>query len=126
MNSTSHPTVNDVRPFIGSKNFDLSRDFYIALGWELTYDSETIRVMQLDDFRFYLQNYFQKDWCENTMLHVSVDDVDAWHHFVTSAFDKHNLHECGRITGMPVDEGYGRVFKVWDPGGSLIHFAQFK
>lgn len=35
------------------------------------------------------------------------------------------LHECGRVSGEPKEAGYGRVFHVWDPGGALIHFAQF-
>ena len=81
--------------------------------------------MQLDDRCFYLQDYYQKGWCDNNMLHISVEDVDAWHAFVTAAFDKHDLHKCGRISGEPKDEGYARVFHVWDPGGALLHFAQF-
>ena len=119
------PAVYDIRPFVGSKDFDLSRDFYAALGWEVTYDSNDLRVMRLDTHSFYLQNYYQKQWCENTMLHVSVLNVDEWFAFVTKAFDIHRLHDHGRISGEPKTESYGRVFHAWDPGGALIHFAQF-
>lgn len=73
--------VRDVRTFIGAKDFDASRDFYLALGWTQTYDADDLRVLQLGGHRFYLQNYYQKDWCENTMLHISVDDVEAWFAF---------------------------------------------
>lgn len=125
MPNLTTPPVQDVRPFIGSKDFDLSRDFYLALGWQLGYDSETIRVLSLGTHSFYLQKYFQKEWCENTMLHVSVPDVDEWYDFVSAVFEQNALHKCGRISGAPKQEHYGRVFHVWDPGGALIHFAQF-
>ena len=118
--------VHDVRPFIGSENFDLSRDFYLALGWELTYDAEDLRVMRLGSHSFYLQNYYQKEWCDNTMLHVSVADVERWFSFVTEVFNTNKLYACGRISEAPKQEHYGRVFHVWDPAGVLIHFAQFK
>ena len=125
MHDCLYPAVHDVRPFIGSKDFDLSRDFYIALGWELTYDSDDLRVLCLGSHSFYLQKYYQKNWCENTMLHVSVANVGEWFEFVAKAFNDYQLHECGRISGEPKEAGYGRVFHVWDPGGALIHFAQF-
>lgn len=125
MKNQKTPDIDDVRPFIGSQNFDQSRDFYVALGWEVTYDADDLRVMRLGAHSFYLQKYYQKEWCENSMLHVSVPDVDQWYEFVSNAFNKHQLHKHSRISGEPKNEGYGRVFYVWDPSGALIHFAQF-
>ena len=29
---------SDIKTFIGSKNFEESRDFYVALGWKLNFD----------------------------------------------------------------------------------------
>lgn len=125
MQDNLSPAIHDVRPFIGSQDFDLSRDFYKALGWVNTYDSDDLRVMTLGAHSFYLQNYYQKEWCDNTMLHVSVPNVDEWFAFARTAFENSRLHECGRISEKPKTEGYGRVFHVWDPSGVLIHFAQF-
>ncbi len=119
------PAIADVRPFVGSQDFDLSRDFYLALGWQLAYDSESLRLLSLGSNSFYLQNYYQKEWCDNTMLHISVPDVDTWYEFVSTSFNINKLHEHGRISGQPKDAGYGRVFHVWDPAGVLLHFAQF-
>ncbi|HRX77449.1 MAG: bleomycin resistance protein [Planctomycetaceae bacterium] len=117
--------VADIRPFIGAKHFDTSRDFYVALGWRVTYDSGDLRVLELAGHRFYLQNYFNKEWCNNTMLHVAVDDVEAWYEHVTKAFADNALARVARISTRIKDEGYARVFHVWDPSGVLIHFAQF-
>ncbi len=117
--------VRDVRTFIGAKDFDASRDFYLALGWTQTYDADDLRVLQLGGHRFYLQNYYQKDWCENTMLHISVDDVEAWFAHVRAVFAAQTFKDA-RMSGSIEDAGYGNVFYVWDPSGALLHFAQFK
>lgn len=118
--------VGDVRSFVGAIDFDASRDFYVALGWNVEYDSKTLRVMRLAQHRFYLQDYYQKQWCENTMLHVSVECVADWYEFVMDVFKQNSFAGGARITGPPKDEDYGRVFHVLDPAGVLLHFAQFK
>ena len=121
---TQTPAVLDVKHFVGAQEFDVSRDFYIAMGWELTYDSPGLRVLQLSGHRFYLQNYYCRDWCENSMLHIAVADVDAWFEFATRQFTEHNFGGQARLGDSPKDEGYARVFYVWDPSGVLLHFAQ--
>ena len=118
-------TVTDVKPFIGARDFDESRDFYVALGWRVTYDSDNLRVLELSDHRFYLQRYYNKQWCENTMLHVSVESVDDWFAFVKNGFTNNTFPDGARYDNAPKDEGYARTFHVWDPSGVLIHFAQF-
>ena len=116
--------VTDVRPFIGAKDFDASRDFYVALGWKVVYDSPDLRVLELADHRFYLQKYYNKEWCDNSMLHICVDDVDAWYSFARQLFASGSPGGSARLSGEPKDEGYARVFHIWDPSGVLLHFAQ--
>lgn len=117
--------IHDIRPFIGSKDFDLSRDFYLALGWEVTYDSPDLRVLQLGNHSFYLQKYYNKAWCNNTMLHVSVLNVDSWFERISSLFRNSDLDKIGRFSEKIENRDYGRTFFVWDPAGVLIHFTQF-
>ena len=117
--------VTDVRPFIGARDFDASRDFYVALGWTITYDSADLRVLELAHHRFYLQKYYNKEWCDNSMLHISVDDVDAWYRFAKQQFARKTFVGSARLGDEPKDEGYARVFHIWDPVGVLLHFAQF-
>lgn len=116
--------VLDSRPFIGSKHFDQSRDFYVALGWQVLYDSSNIRLLELDEQRFYLQNYYQKGWCDNTMLFFSVSSVDDWFAHVKRVFSENAFSGIARISEEIANEEYGRVFYVWDPGGALLHIAQ--
>lgn len=116
--------IHDVRPFIGAKNFDRSRDFYVTLGWEVMYDAADLRLLTLGSHSFYLQNHFNKTWCHNTMLHVSVFNVDAWYKKISELFSSKKLTH-GRMKDVIENRDYGRTFFVWDPSGILIHFTQF-
>ncbi|MEM7194290.1 MAG: VOC family protein [Pseudomonadota bacterium] len=116
--------VNDVRTFVPAKEFETSKSFYLELGWKIIWDDDHLAVMENANQRFHLQNYYVKEWAENFMLHVSVDDADAWYKHVSK------LIEEGRYSGVKVDgpkqEEYGAlVTYVWDPSGVLIHFAQW-
>ncbi len=115
--------TSDIKPFIGSKNFDESRDFYVALGWTVNFDAGTIAELQLGDCRFYLQKYYQRQWCENSMLHITVEDAEAWYQHVTAVL-KAKTYGAARVK-PPEKQDYGAlVTHVWDPVGVLLHFAQ--
>ena len=117
-------SVSDVKPFIGSKDFAVSRDFYVALGWKLNFDGGGIAELELGNSRFYLQKYYQKDWCENTMLHIKVRDAREWYGHVKAILDTQKYGEA-RVR-PPVEQDYGALVTfVWDPAGVLLHFAQF-
>jgi hypothetical protein len=64
------------RPFLPAK-VDLSKRFYEALGFEKVLDSE-VAIFNAGSGGFILQRYYQKDWAENFMMQLIVDDLDAW------------------------------------------------
>lgn len=116
--------VNDVRTFVPSRDFDLSRQFYLALGWRQLYHDDNLALLEIGDSRFYLQNYYQQEWADNFMLHIGVEDAPAWRDRVSA------LIRTGKFAGVRVDgpkpESYGAlVTYVWDPAGILLHFAQW-
>ena len=122
--TTLNLNVTDIKPFIGARDFDQSLAFYVTLGWRLIYDSNDLRVLELADHRFYLQRYYDKTWCDNTMLHLFVESIDDWFEFVETAFRTHDFLGDARHDDAIGDEGYARTFHVWDPSGVLIHFAE--
>ncbi len=115
--------TSDIKPFIGSRDFDESRDFYIAMGWKLNFDAGDIAELQLGDHRFYLQKYYQRKWCENSMLHITVDDAQSWFEHATKVLREST---CGAAkVREPSEQSYGALVTfVWDPSGVLLHFAQ--
>lgn len=112
-----------IRPFIGAKNFDISRRFYRDLGFEETVISPDMSVFRTGNLAFYLQDAYVKDWIDNTMIFLEVDDVDRYWQELSSL----NLparYEGVRLT--PVRrEDWGSECFLHDPSGVLWHFGVF-
>lgn len=116
--------IRDVRSFVPAKDFDVSKAFYLALGWQLTWSDDSLALLEIANQRFYLQRYYVREWAENSMLHVSVADAQACFEQIDA------LIASGRFPGArvaaPRHEAYGAlVTHVWDPSGVLLHLAQW-
>jgi len=68
--------AKSIRPFIGAKSFEMSRQFYRDLGFEESVVSNDMSFFTTDGLGFYLQDACVKDWIDNTMLFLEVDDVE--------------------------------------------------
>ena len=118
----------DVKAFVPALDFELSKKFYSALGCELQYDGEKLAVFELGHCRFYLQDFYVKEFAEQFMLHFSVEDVDSWYNHVVNILEDFPSNKAGlpKIAGPPKVEPYGAtVCYLSDPTGILIHIAQF-
>ena len=67
--------AKSIRPFIGAKNFDLSRNFYRDLGFQESILTDNMSYFKTGSVGFYLQDADVKDWIDNTMVFLEVDDV---------------------------------------------------
>ena len=116
--------AKSIRPFIGSENFDISRRFYSDLGFQEHPISHNLTYFSTDGMGFYLQDYYAKDWVDNTMVFMEVDDVDRfWKELM--ALDLPARYEKVRL--VPVREmDWGKECFVHDPAGILWHFGKFK
>lgn len=102
----------------------MSKAFYESLGWTLKWGDDDLALLEVADQRFYLQNYYAKEWAENFMLHVTVADAQASYDHVVSLVDSKRFP--GVRVGGPKQEPYGAlVTYVWDPSGVLLHLAQW-
>ncbi len=116
-------TASDIKTFIGSKDYDESRDFYQAIGFRLNFDAGDLAEFELGNGRFYLQKYYQRKWCENSMLHITVEDAQAWYRHVVTVLENRK-YGAARVR-EPTEQSYGALVTfVWDPAGVLLHFAQ--
>ena len=110
------------RPFLPAKDFELSKRFYETLGFEKLLDSDVV-IFRVGRGEFLLQSYYQKDWAENFMMQLMVDDLDAWWSHI------HGLDLPG-LFGVappkaPALQPWGlRIAYVTDPSGVLWHVAQ--
>lgn len=106
-------------------NFAESLDFYTALGWAKNWQDDGLAELELANNRFYLQNYYNKAWANNFMMHITVNDAKAWWQHASQVIKEGNW-KYARLR-EPKEESYGAVVTyVWDPSGVLLHFAQPK
>jgi len=110
------------RPFLPAKDFDLSKAFYEALGFEKLLDSD-VAIFAAGSGGFVLQRYFQKEWAENAMMQLMVDDLDAWWAWIV-ALDLPRRFNV-QPPRPPAQQPWGlRVAYVFDPSGVLWHIAE--
>jgi hypothetical protein len=116
------PSIRELVIYVPSKDCELSKRFYAALGFELTDGWGGTKDCRLGGAVFRLQNYYVKDWAENFMMKFDVDDVDAWHAHAKRVIDE---GEFGHARyDQPEDIGEAKIFHVWDPCGVLLIFVQ--
>ena len=123
MTNVRNLTAYDVRVVVPCKDFAVSKEFYVALGWRLSWTSDKLAMLHLTGHRIYLQNYFVKDWAENFVLYVVVDDAQAWYEHAVSVCAAGSFGIARAVP--PALQDYGAlVAHTIDPSGVLIHFAQ--
>lgn len=117
------PAGNELmRPFVPAKDFELSKRFYEALGFEKVLDDE-VAIFNAGSGGLILQRYYNKEWAENFMISLMVDDLDAWWAHIQS------LDLPGQFgvppPRPPTMQPWGlRIVYVVDPSGVLWHIAQ--
>lgn len=116
-------SAKSIRPFIGAKDFDISRSFYKDLGFKEVELGSNFSLFQTDGLGFYLQGAYVKDWVDNTMVFLEVEDVYRFYHELIQ-LDLPSRYEGVRVE--PVRElHWGRECFVHDPSGILWHFGEF-
>ncbi len=116
-------TAISIRPFIGAKDYDLSRSFYRALGFEEVILSDEMSLFKTGQLGFYLQKAFIKDWIDNSMIFLEVDDVDRYYIELLA------LNLTAKYPGVRLTPArkydWGKECFMHDPSGILWHFGQF-
>ncbi len=117
------PTGTELaRPFIPAKDFERSRRFYEALGFEKVLDGE-VAIFNAASGGFILQRYYQEEWAANFMMQLMVDDLDAWWTHI-SALDLPGQFDVPPPRAPAMQPWGLRVAYVVDPSGVLWHIAQ--
>ena len=111
-----------VRPFLPTRDFELSRRFYETLGFEKLLDGD-VAIFRAGSGGFILQRAYEPEWAANSMMQLMVDDLDAWWAHITS-LDLPGQFGV-RPPKAPALQSWGlQVAYVTDPAGVLWHIAQ--
>ena len=115
--------IKSFRPFLGAKDFDISRAFYQEMGFTEKVLQPGFSVFSQGSFHFYLQDAYVKDWVDNSQVFMEVDDLDGlWNKFTAYEVDK---KFAGVRLSTIKQDSWGREFFLHDPSGILWHFGSF-
>jgi len=118
----NHKAVS-IRPFIGAKDFEVSRNFYRDLGFQESMLSPGLSYFRTEGLGFYLQNAYVRDWVDNSMIFMEVRDVARfWDELV--ALNLPAKYETVRLDPIRTYD-WGRECFLHDPSGILWHIGEF-
>jgi hypothetical protein len=117
------PGIRSFRAFLPAKEFETSLRFYEAIGFEAYRLGDTLAELSLGEHAFLLQGHYVKEWAENMMMHVLVNDAQAWWQHISS-LELANRFEVSPPEPPRVEPWGLTVLYVFDPTGVLWHFAE--
>jgi len=117
-------SAKSIRTFLGAKNYEESIHFYETLGFSVkSLDSKMSLVKISDNTFFYLQNAYVKDWVDNSMIFLEVEDLQAhWEAIKILALP--DKFPGVRLSSIQKKD-WGSEFFLHDPSGILWHFGVF-
>jgi len=116
-------TVLDLKVFVPARDYAVSRRFYSDLGFAEKWHNDQVAEFEAGNFRFLLQNYHAEGVAEHFMMHLHVQDADAWWKRISDAQlkERYQLHTAK----PPALQPWGlRVLFISDPTGVLWHIAE--
>lgn len=111
--------------FVPAKDFDLAKQFYSDIGFELAWSNADIASFEIGAFSFLLQRFYVQQHSENFMMSLTVEDADRWwEHFERIGLRKKYPQI---MLKPPAMQPWGiRVLYVSDPTGVLWHISDRK
>lgn len=115
---------NSIEAFVPSgKDFQASRQLFLELDFSIVWEANDYVGFENNGCRFILQNYHSKEFAENLMMRVTVDDLDE---FWQKIREKKLPENFGVKLKEPTDFPWGREVNMIDIAGVCWHFAESK
>jgi catechol 2,3-dioxygenase-like lactoylglutathione lyase family enzyme len=114
-------TAVEIKAFVPSRDFDASKAFYRALGFEIPWSDADLAYVRHGGTAFLLQNFYEPGHADNFQMHLLVENADDWHaHVMASGVVERFGAKVGEIAERP----WGmRDFVLFDPSGVLWRIA---
>lgn len=113
---------NSIEAFVPSgSDFQASRRLFLELGFNIVWEAGGFVGFENNGCRFILQNYNAKEFAENFMMSVKVDNLEE---FWLKLAEKNLPEKFGVKLKEPTDFPWGREVNLIDMAGVCWHFAQ--
>ena len=118
----SDMAIVQIKAYVPARDFALSKRFYEDLGFTIVWSSDDLAYVRRENASFLLQNFYVSAHADNFMMHLLVEDVEAWWRHV----EAQQLQAKYQIMlEPPVDRSWGlRDFVITDPTGVLWRIGQ--
>ena len=114
--------VTEIKAFVPSKDFVLSKQFYKDLGFTMASEGGGVAYFHFGHVSFLLQDFCVEALAENFMMHILVEDVDAWREHVQASgvASRYGV----KVTEIETQPWRMRDFCLYDPSGVLWRIGQ--
>jgi uncharacterized glyoxalase superfamily protein PhnB len=118
----SNLQVTEIKAFVPSKDFEVSKQFYQDMGFTMASEGGGVAYFHYSHVSFLLQDYCTEGFGENFMMHILVEDVDAWWDHI----NQRDLANKYSVKLWPIQlQSWGmRDFCITDPSGVLWRIGQ--
>jgi uncharacterized glyoxalase superfamily protein PhnB len=117
--------ILELNAFVPARDFSLSKQFYLDLGFTLVWADDGVAQFQVGSFTFLLQKFYVQQHAENFMMSLMTEDADAWWKQIERAGFKEKYPLM--MLKPPTLQPWGiRVLYLSDPTGVLWHIADRK
>lgn len=118
----SNLRVIEIKAFVPARNFELSKQFYRDIGFTMASDGGGVAYFHVETASFLLQDFCAEALAENFMMHLLVEDVDAWWARIeeSGVVAKYGV----KLFGIEEQPWRMRDFCITDPSGVLWRIGQ--
>ena len=111
-----------LEPFVPSgSNYEGAKEFFHDLGFIKSWDAGEYAGFEKDGCGFILQKFNNREFAENFMITVKVDNVLE---FRESVIEKGLENKYGIKISMPMNQPYGKEVNLTDMAGVCWHFVE--
>ncbi len=112
--------IKGLKTFLPSIDFELSKQFYLDLGFNINWQGDELIEFGSKEYNFYLQKYYVKEWADNLMMQLFVEDLDKLYKVAEHVNEK---YEATKLKPIFIAD-YGRTFHIIGPAGELWHMTE--
>lgn len=122
MSADQNFNVVEIKAFVPARDFAVSKNFYRDIGFTMASEGNGVAYFHCGPASFLLQDFYAEHLAENFMMHLLVEDLDAWWQRVQ---DRAVVAKYGvRLWDIQQQPWRMRDFGITDPTGVLWRIGQ--